>query len=104
LDQCEIPSAAPRCDASIEESAFTGTRGDAYEKSACDGHHYDPERCARAADARETARKAHALFWVDSVAHVYYLKGDKSFGKTKHGGYNCHNQADAAGYHASKSR
>jgi hypothetical protein len=42
--------------------------------------------------------------WVDSEAHVYYLKGDKFFGKTKHGGYNCRKQADAAGYHASKSR
>ncbi len=36
--------------------------------------------------------------------HVYYLKGDKLFGKTKHGGYNCRKQADAAGYRASKSR
>ena len=45
-----------------------------------------------------------ATVWVDSEAHVYYLKGDKFFGKTKHGGYNCRKQAGAAGYRASKSR
>jgi hypothetical protein len=42
--------------------------------------------------------------WVDSETNVYYLKGDKLFGKTKHGGYNCRRQADAAGYHAFNSR
>ena len=42
--------------------------------------------------------------WLDPAAHVYYLRGDKSFGKTKTGGYNCRRQADAAGYQASKSR
>ena len=45
-----------------------------------------------------------ATVWVDPDAHVYYLKGDQYFGKTKHGGYNCRRQADAAGYRASKSR
>jgi hypothetical protein len=60
LVQCENPSAAHSCYRSIEESAFTGTRGDA-DETACNGHHDDTERCARAADARETARKAHAL-------------------------------------------
>jgi hypothetical protein len=45
-----------------------------------------------------------ATVWVDLEAHLYYLKGDKSFGKTKRGGYNCRKQADAAGYHAAKSR
>jgi hypothetical protein len=45
-----------------------------------------------------------ATVWVDSAARVYYLKGDKLFGKTKRGGYNCRKQADAAGYRASKSR
>jgi hypothetical protein len=42
--------------------------------------------------------------WVDSDTLVYYLKGDKFFGKTKHGGYNCRKQADAAGYHELKPR
>jgi hypothetical protein len=44
-----------------------------------------------------------ATVWVDSEAHVYYLKGDKFFGKTKRGGYNCREQADAAGYRMSKA-
>ena len=44
-----------------------------------------------------------ATVWVDSEAHVYYLKGDKFFGKTKRGGYNCRKQADAAGYRMSKA-
>jgi hypothetical protein len=42
--------------------------------------------------------------WLDPETHVYYLKGDKLFGKTKRGGYNCRKQADAAGYKAFKSR
>jgi hypothetical protein len=50
------------------------------------------------------AGSGDATVWVDPDAHVYYLKGDQYFGKTKHGGYNCRKQADAAGYRASKSR
>jgi hypothetical protein len=42
--------------------------------------------------------------WIDPETRVYYLKGDKFFGKTTRGGYNCRNQADAAGYRGSKSR
>jgi hypothetical protein len=42
--------------------------------------------------------------WVDPETHVYHLKGDKLYGKTKRGGYNCRKQADAAGYRAFKSR
>jgi hypothetical protein len=41
--------------------------------------------------------------WLDPGARVYYLKGDRSFGKTKPGGYNCRKQADAAGYRSPKS-
>jgi len=41
---------------------------------------------------------------VDPQTQVYYLKGDKLFGKTNRGGYNCRKQADAAGYRTSKSR
>lgn len=36
--------------------------------------------------------------WLDPAAHVYYVKGDKLYGKTGRGGYNCRKQADAAGY------
>jgi hypothetical protein len=42
--------------------------------------------------------------WVDPKARVYYLKGDKFFGKTSRGGYNCRKPADAAGYREIKSR
>jgi hypothetical protein len=45
-----------------------------------------------------------ATVWVDPEARVYYLKGDRFFGKTNRGGYNCRKQADAAGYRESKSR
>ena len=45
-----------------------------------------------------------ATVWLDPVAHVYYLKGEKFFGKTTTGGYNCRKQADAAGYQPSKSQ
>jgi hypothetical protein len=45
-----------------------------------------------------------ATVWLDPETQLYYLKGDKFFGKTRRGGYNCRKQADAAGYRASKSR
>lgn len=41
--------------------------------------------------------------WIDPQTQVYYVKGDKLYGKTKRGGYNCRRQADAAGYHPSRS-
>jgi hypothetical protein len=41
--------------------------------------------------------------WVDPQTHLYYVKGDKLYGKTKRGGYNCRKQAEAAGYRAFKS-
>jgi hypothetical protein len=42
--------------------------------------------------------------WVDPETRLYHLKGDKLFGKTKRGGYNCRKHAEAAGYRAFKSR
>jgi len=42
--------------------------------------------------------------WIDPETHLYHLKGDALYGKTKRGGYNCRKQADAAGYRAVKSR
>jgi hypothetical protein len=42
--------------------------------------------------------------WVDPETHLYYLKHDVLYGKTKRGGYNCRGQADAAGYRAAGSR
>ena len=54
--------------------------------------------------ANAAACAGDTTVWLDPAAHVYYVRGDKSFGKTKTGGYNCRRQADAAGYQASKSR
>jgi hypothetical protein len=45
-----------------------------------------------------------ATVWVDPETRVYHLKGDKLFGKTRRGGYNCRKHAEAAGYRASKPR
>ena len=53
--------------------------------------------------ADSAACSGDATVWVDPDAHVYYLKGEQYFGKTKHGGYNCRKQADAAGYRMSKA-
>jgi hypothetical protein len=50
------------------------------------------------------ACEGDATVWVDPATRVYHLKGDKLFGNTKLGGYNCRKQADAAGYVASKPR
>lgn len=42
--------------------------------------------------------------WINPAAKTYYIKGDKLYGKTKPGGYNCRKQAEAAGYRASRSQ
>lgn len=42
--------------------------------------------------------------WADPETQTYYLKGDKLYGKTRRGGYNCRRQADAAGYRAFGTR
>lgn len=41
--------------------------------------------------------------WLDPERQVYYLRGDKLYGKTPRGGYNCRRQADAAGYRAANA-
>jgi hypothetical protein len=42
--------------------------------------------------------------WVDPKTHSYYLRGNRLYGKTSPGGYNCRKQADDAGYHAVAAR
>ncbi len=42
--------------------------------------------------------------WVDPAARLYYLKGDKLYGKTSRGGYSCRKQADGAGYRSSRAK
>jgi hypothetical protein len=53
--------------------------------------------------AGSAACSGDVVVWLDPERRVYYLKGDKFFGKTKRGGYNCRKQADAAGYRPLKS-
>jgi hypothetical protein len=54
--------------------------------------------------ADSAACSGDVAVWIDPDTHVYYVKGDKLFGKTKRGGYNCRKQAEAAGYNAIKPR
>ncbi len=42
--------------------------------------------------------------WVDPKTQTYYLTGKGLYAKTTPGGYNCRQQAEAAGYRASGSR
>jgi hypothetical protein len=42
--------------------------------------------------------------WIDPKTETYYVKGERLYGKTAPGGYNCRGQAEAAGYRAAKAR
>jgi hypothetical protein len=42
--------------------------------------------------------------WVDPKTQTYYLRGERLYGKTRPGGYNCRQQAEAAGYRAATAR
>jgi hypothetical protein len=55
-------------------------------------------------NANSAACSGDATVWVDPQTRLYYVKGDRLFGKTPRGGYNCSRQATAAGYQPSKSR
>lgn len=54
--------------------------------------------------ADSAACSGDVAVWVDPDAHVYYVKGDKLFGKTRHGGYNCRKHVEAAGYQPARTR
>jgi hypothetical protein len=43
---------------------------------------------------------ASAVVWLDAERGVYYYKGDRSYGRTKHGAYTCENKAIGAGNRA----
>jgi hypothetical protein len=55
----------------------------------------------------EEAAAAHCpsdtVVWLNTHSRVYHMKGSAEYGKTKHGGYACAAEADAAGAHKSKS-
>jgi len=54
--------------------------------------------------ADSAACSGDVAVWLDPETRLYYLKGDKLFGKTRRGGFNCRRQADAAGYQPVKPR
>ena len=55
-------------------------------------------------NANSAACSGDATVWVDPQTHLYYVKGERLFGKTPRGGYNCSRQAEAAGYQPGKAR
>lgn len=42
--------------------------------------------------------------WIDPKTGIYYVKGEAPYGKTRPGGYNCRQQAEAAGYRSARQR
>jgi hypothetical protein len=54
--------------------------------------------------ASSAACAGDVTVWLDPTAGVYYVRGERLYGKTRRGGYNCRRQADAAGYRASKAK
>jgi hypothetical protein len=63
-----------------------------------------PETLTLYKNANSAACSNDATVWVDPQTRLYYVKGDRMFGKTARGGYNCSRQAEAAGYQANKPR
>ena len=52
--------------------------------------------------ATEDAAQKHCLHdtvvWLNTSSGIYHLKGERWYGRTKHGAYVCKKEADAAGY------
>lgn len=38
------------------------------------------------------------VVWLNTTTGIYHLKGERWYGRTKHGAYVCKKEADAAGY------
>lgn len=57
--------------------------------------------------AVESEAKTHCptdtVVWANTSSKAYHSSGTKYYGKTKHGAYMCLKDAQAAGYHGSKS-
>ncbi len=47
-----------------------------------------------------SCRSGDPVVWVNTNTHVYHLKGDRYYGKTKAGDYECQSKAVAGGAHA----
>jgi hypothetical protein len=63
-----------------------------------------PETLTLYKNANAAACSGDATVWVDPQTRLYYVKGERLFGKTPRGGYNCSRQAEAAGYQPGKAR
>jgi hypothetical protein len=50
-----------------------------------------------------SCRAGDPVVWVNTKSHVYHLKGDQYYGKTKAGDYECESKAKASGARASGS-
>jgi hypothetical protein len=50
-----------------------------------------------------SCRPGDPVVWVNTKSHVYHLKGDQYYGKTKAGDYECESKAKASGARASGS-
>ncbi len=69
------------------------------------------ETSSRAADqfTSEQAAKSHcpgdSVVWVNlSGSKAYHTKGNRYYGKTKHGAFMCQKEADQSGFHAAGRR
>ena len=43
-----------------------------------------------------------AVVWLDVPSHAFWVKGQKSYARTKNGGYTCRKDATKSGNHASR--
>ncbi len=54
-------------------------------------------------DAASHCSSGDAVVWVNTQTHVYHLQGERWYGATKHGAYECRKDADAEGDHATRN-
>ncbi|MDE2572569.1 MAG: hypothetical protein KGM44_08630, partial [bacterium] len=50
-----------------------------------------------------SCKASDPVVWVNTSSKVYHLSGDKYYGKTKHGKYECQSAANAEGDRMAKS-
>jgi hypothetical protein len=48
-------------------------------------------------DAAQKHCPADTVVWLNTSSGIYHLKGERWYGRTKHGAYVCRKEADAAG-------
>jgi hypothetical protein len=73
------------------------TTGSAGERGTTPGQH-STEAVAKMSCGSDN------VVWVNNESHVYYLKNNRSYGKTKQGAYMCERDARAAGAQAANDK